>query len=81
MIHIETRGAFVHATLDAPATRNALTDAMVAGLADAARLAQDTPTVRALVIRGAGDAFCAGGADEVMLGIISKYMHTLPGKR
>jgi citronellyl-CoA dehydrogenase len=23
----------------------------------------------------------AGGADEVMLGIISKYMHTLPGKR
>ena len=61
MMHIETRGAFVHATLDAPATRNALTDAMVASLADAARLAQDTPTVRALVIRGAGDAFCAGG--------------------
>ena len=23
----------------------------------------------------------AGGADEVMLGIIAKYMHTLPGKR
>jgi citronellyl-CoA dehydrogenase len=22
----------------------------------------------------------AGGADEVMLGIIAKYMHTLPGK-
>jgi isohexenylglutaconyl-CoA hydratase len=61
MIHIETRGAFVHATLDAPATRNALTDAMVAGLADAARLAQATPDVRALVIRGAGGSFCAGG--------------------
>ena len=26
-------------------------------------------------------ASIAGGADEVMLGIISKYMHTLPGKR
>jgi len=61
MIHIDTRGAFVHATLDAPATRNALTDAMVASLADAARLAQATPTVRALVIRGAGGSFCAGG--------------------
>ena len=61
MIHIETRGAFVHATLDAPATRNALTDAMVASLVEAARIAQDTPTVRALVIRGAGGHFCAGG--------------------
>ena len=26
-------------------------------------------------------ASIAGGADEVMLGIVSKYMHTLPGKR
>ena len=26
-------------------------------------------------------ASIAGGADEVMLGIIAKYMHTLPGKR
>ena len=61
MIHIETRGAFVHATLDAPATRNALTDAMVSGLVEACRLADSTPTVRALVIRGAGGTFCAGG--------------------
>lgn len=60
MIRIETRGAFVHATLDAPATRNALTDAMVAGLADACRLAESTPMVRALVIRGAGGSICAG---------------------
>ena len=61
MVHIETRGAFVYATLDAPATRNALTDAMVAGLADAMRLAASMPAVRALVIRGAGGSFCAGG--------------------
>ena len=26
-------------------------------------------------------ASIAGGADEVMLSIIAKYMHTLPGKR
>ena len=61
MIRIETRGAFVHATLDAPATRNALTDAMVAGLVEACRLAESTPAARALVIRGAGNTFCAGG--------------------
>jgi isohexenylglutaconyl-CoA hydratase len=61
VIRIETRGAFVHATLDAPATRNALTDAMVASLGDACRLAESTPAVRALVIRGAGNTFCAGG--------------------
>ena len=61
MIRIETRSAFVHATLDAPATRNALTDAMVARLVEACRLAESTPAVRALVIRGAGGTFCAGG--------------------
>ncbi|MEP6874183.1 MAG: enoyl-CoA hydratase/isomerase family protein [Burkholderiales bacterium] len=61
MVRIETRGVFVHATLDAPATRNALTDAMVASLVDAVRLAESTPATRALVIRGAGGTFCAGG--------------------
>ena len=61
MIRIETRAGFVHATLDTPATRNALTDAMVASLGEACRLAESTPVVRALVIRGAGGTFCAGG--------------------
>lgn len=61
MIHIETRGAFVFATLEAPATRNALSDAMVAGLIEAITLAGSRPDTRALVIRGAGSTFCAGG--------------------
>lgn len=61
MVRIETRGAFVHATLAAPATRNALSDAMVAGLGEAITLAEASPTVRALVIRGDGGTFCAGG--------------------
>ena len=61
MIRIETRGAFVFATLDAPASRNALTDAMVSGLLDAVVTAERAPEVRALVIRGAGPTFCAGG--------------------
>lgn len=61
MIRIEHRGAFLHVTLDAPATRHALTDAMVDALADACTLAQAAPAVRALVIRGSGGHFCAGG--------------------
>lgn len=61
MIRIETRGAFVFATLDAPATRNALSDVMVSGLAEAIALAESRPDSRALVIRGAGGTFCAGG--------------------
>ena len=61
MVHVETRGAFVFATLDAPATRNALTDAMVGGLIDTLRLADSLSETRALVLRGAGGTFCAGG--------------------
>ena len=61
MIRIETCGAFVFATLDAPVSRNALTDAMVSGLLDALVMAERAPEVRALVVRGAGRTFCAGG--------------------
>ena len=61
MIRIETRGAFVFATLDAPATRNALSDVMVTGLFDAVTLAESRAETRALVIQGAGGTFCAGG--------------------
>jgi len=61
MIHIETHGTSVHATLDAPSTRNALTDEMVAGLLGAIDQAEADPAVRALVICGAGGHFCAGG--------------------
>ena len=61
MIRTETRGVFVFATLDSPATRNALSDVMVSGLSDAIALAESLPEARALVIRGAGGTFCAGG--------------------
>jgi isohexenylglutaconyl-CoA hydratase len=61
VIRIDTRGDVVFATLDAPATRNALSDAMVAGLGEALTLVAPHPASRALVIRGAGGTFCAGG--------------------
>ena len=61
MIRIETRGAYVFATLDSPATRNALNDVMMSGLNDAIALAESQTDTRALVIRGAGGTFCSGG--------------------
>jgi len=61
MIRVDTRGACVHATLDTPATNNALDDAMVQALHEALALAQSQPEVRAFVLRGANGHFSAGG--------------------
>jgi isohexenylglutaconyl-CoA hydratase len=59
---IERQGAVETWTLNDPATRNALSDAIVDGLQSAcARAAQD-PTLRIVVLTGAGGAFCAGGS-------------------
>jgi enoyl-CoA hydratase len=54
------RGAAGWITLDRPAKRNALTPAMVAGLHQALDLADADATLAAVVITGAGPAFCAG---------------------
>jgi enoyl-CoA hydratase len=54
------RGAAAWITLDRPAKRNALTPVMVSGLHQALDRAEREPEVRAIVITGAGPAFCAG---------------------
>jgi len=48
-------------TLNRPQARNALTQEMLAGLEKALDDAERTPSVRAVVVTGAGGAFCAGG--------------------
>ena len=48
-------------TLNRPQARNALTFAMLTGLEKALDYAERTPSVRAVVVTGAGGAFCAGG--------------------
>ncbi|WP_322992024.1 enoyl-CoA hydratase/isomerase family protein [Limnohabitans sp.] len=59
---IMRQGAVETWTLNDPATRNALSDAIVDGLLSAcARAAQDT-SLRIVVLTGAGGAFCAGGS-------------------
>lgn len=49
-------------TLSDPATRNALSDAMVLGLYEAALRAQKDETLRLIVLTGAPGAFSAGGS-------------------
>lgn len=49
------------ATLNIPATRNALAPEVVAALAAAVEQAESDPEIRALVLRGAGGIFSAGG--------------------
>ena len=47
-------------TLNRPARRNALTGPMLDDLAEKVRLADADPGVRAIVLTGAGEGFCAG---------------------
>lgn len=49
-------------TLNRPQTRNALAPEMVAELAHVIDMAKTDGTLRALVLRGAGGFFCAGGS-------------------
>ncbi|MDE0349348.1 MAG: enoyl-CoA hydratase-related protein [Gammaproteobacteria bacterium] len=48
-------------TLNRPAARNAMSNEMTAGLARALDVAEQSASVRAVVVTGAGGAFCAGG--------------------
>src|SRR2546428_9693844 len=56
----EVRGDAAWITLDQPERRNALSDALVAELRQHLATALAAPEVRAVVLTGAGPAFCAG---------------------
>lgn len=60
LIRRESLGTVARLTLNAPTSLNALSDAMLAALADTLdRIAVDRGT-RVVILRGAGKAFCAG---------------------
>src|ERR1700687_6165854 len=63
-------GAIARLTLNRPAKRNALNDAVIDGLKQGLRQADSDPTVRVVVISGAGADFCSG-ADLAALQKIS----------
>jgi len=56
----ERRGSALWLTLNRPRAMNALTPELMNELGDAIGQAETNPAVRALVITGAGKAFCAG---------------------
>lgn len=56
------QGAVERWTLNDPASRNALSDAMVVALFEACLRARQDSALRTVVLTGAGGAFCAGGS-------------------
>ncbi len=56
----EDIGAIARLTLNAPEKLNALSDAMLAALQEAFDRLAEEPRVKAVILRGAGKAFCAG---------------------
>ena len=61
----ETRGAVRLLTLNRPSKLNALNADLVHALSDALHAAQDDRGISAIILRGAGRAFCAGADTSV----------------
>jgi enoyl-CoA hydratase/carnithine racemase len=62
VVLVETRGQVQWILINRPERRNALNEAVAAGIANGLREAQGDPAIRAVVLTGVGDkAFCAGG--------------------
>jgi methylglutaconyl-CoA hydratase len=62
--HVDQRIAAI--TLNRPEKRNALNGAMVTELQQAFRLAEEDEAVKVIVLKGAGEAFCAGADLEYL---------------
>ncbi len=63
-LRVELARSVLALTLDRPDRRNAIDDSMMRGLVASLEVAGRDESVRAIVLRGAGDHFC-GGADIV----------------
>lgn len=60
LVERENRGAVAHLTLNSPDNLNALSDGMLAEIQDAFDQLRGDKTVRVIVLKGEGKAFCAG---------------------
>ncbi len=60
-LQTERQGQTLVMTLSGPATRNALSPQVYAAGIETLNMAESSPDVRAVVLAGAGDHFCAGG--------------------
>src|ERR1700730_3013334 len=61
VLELERRGAHLVVTMNDPATRNALSAAMLADLEAVLAATRDDRTVRAIILQGRDGMFCAGG--------------------
>ena len=59
-LHIRQNGPVLELEIDRPQKRNALTDPIVAAMIETLTAAGPDESVRVVLIRGAGDHFCAG---------------------
>lgn len=60
LVELEKRGVIAHLTMNAPASLNALSDAMLAALKARLTGLGGDASVKVVVLKGAGKAFCAG---------------------
>lgn len=60
-LKIEIKKPFVHIILNRPEVKNAMSQQMVMDLLDAFTTLHDDRSIRAVILSGAGNTFCAGG--------------------
>lgn len=70
LVHVEDRGAVRHVVLHRPEKRNALSGALIEELGEALNAAAGEPSVRIVVVRGAGTMF-SSGMDTADLGALA----------
>ena len=76
---LELSGSILHVTFNRPEVRNAMSFAMVEELIAVFDALEDTQEVRAVVLRGAGGNFCAGGDIKDMARIHAMPVPENPG--
>ena len=59
-VKLEREGGIAHVRMNRPEKRNALDSEMFDGLLGAARRLSEDPSLRVVVLSGAGDSFCSG---------------------
>ena len=71
---LQQDGAVLHITLNRPELRNAMSETMLRELVSVFNAIKDDLTIRAVVLRGAGGHFCAGGDIKDMAALRSEAM-------
>lgn len=74
MLNIQREGPITRLTLNRPDVRNALNDALIAQITEAARELSEGGRPRAIVLQGEGPVFCAG-ADLNWMARMVAYSH------